>query len=124
MPRTDDDEEEEPTQRRLEENPFVAIDPRPDPEELSHAPTSQVPRIHDSVTFATMQYSRYAAVLLMQFMSTPRRLSLKLHSCRLTLRLSSTIGRFVRAYMLLFISAQWCIYTVSKKTVMLRLMSE
>ena len=27
---------------------FVAIDPRPDPEELSHAPTSQVPRIHDS----------------------------------------------------------------------------
>jgi len=26
----------------------VAIDPRPDPEELSHAPTSQVPRIHDS----------------------------------------------------------------------------
>ena len=39
---------QEPTQRRLEENPFVAIDPRPDPEELSHAPTSQVPRIHDS----------------------------------------------------------------------------
>ena len=26
----------------------MAIDPRPDPEELSHAPTSQVPRIHDS----------------------------------------------------------------------------
>jgi len=26
----------------------VAINPRPDPEELSHAPTSQVPRIHDS----------------------------------------------------------------------------
>ena len=39
---------QEPTQRRLEEIPFVAIDPRPDPEELSHAPTSQVPRIHDS----------------------------------------------------------------------------
>ena len=39
---------QEPTQRRLEENPFVAIDPRPDPEELSHVPTSQVPRIHDS----------------------------------------------------------------------------
>ena len=39
---------QEPTQRRLEEIPFVAIDPRPDPEELSHAATSQVPRIHDS----------------------------------------------------------------------------
>ena len=42
---------QEPTQRtrcRLEEFPFVAIDPRPDPEDLSHAPTSQVPRIHDS----------------------------------------------------------------------------
>ena len=39
---------QEPTQRRLEEIPFVAIDPRPDPEELYHAPTSQVPRIHDS----------------------------------------------------------------------------
>jgi len=39
---------QEPTQRRLDEIPFVAIDPRPDPEELSHAPTSQVPRIHDS----------------------------------------------------------------------------
>ena len=39
---------QEPTQRRLEEIPFVAIDPRPDPEVLSHAPTSQVPRIHDS----------------------------------------------------------------------------
>ena len=43
---------QEPTQRRLEEIPFVAIDPRPDPrpdpEELSHAPTYQVPRIHDS----------------------------------------------------------------------------
>ena len=39
---------QEPTQRRLEEIPFVAIDPRSDPEELSHAPTSQVPRIHDS----------------------------------------------------------------------------
>jgi len=39
---------QEPTQRRLEEIPFVAIDPRPDPEEFSHAPTSQVPRIHDS----------------------------------------------------------------------------
>jgi len=41
----------EPTQRtrlRLEEIPLVAIDPRPDPEDLSHAPTSQVPRIHDS----------------------------------------------------------------------------
>ena len=37
-----------PTQRRLEEITFVAIDPRPDPEELSHALTSQVPRIHDS----------------------------------------------------------------------------
>jgi len=37
---------QEPTQRRLEEIPFVAIDF----EELSHAPapTSQVPRIHDS----------------------------------------------------------------------------
>ena len=39
---------QEPIQSRLEEIPFVAIDPRPDPEELSHAPTSQVPRIHDS----------------------------------------------------------------------------
>jgi len=39
---------QEPIQRRLEEIPFVAIDPRPDLEELSHAPTSQVPRIHDS----------------------------------------------------------------------------
>ena len=39
---------QEPIQRRLEEIPFVAIDPRLDPEELSHAPTSQVPRIHDS----------------------------------------------------------------------------
>ena len=39
---------QEPTQRRLEEIPFVAIDPRPDPEVMSHAPTSQVPRIHDS----------------------------------------------------------------------------
>ena len=29
---------QEPTQRRLEEIPFVAIDPRPDPKELSHAP--------------------------------------------------------------------------------------
>ena len=38
---------QEPTQRRLEEIPFVAIDPRPDPEKLSHAPTTQVPRIHD-----------------------------------------------------------------------------
>ena len=40
-----------PTQRtrfRLEEFPLVAIDPRPDPEDLSHALTSQVPRIHDS----------------------------------------------------------------------------
>ena len=27
---------QEPTQRRLEENLFVAIDPRPDPEEFSH----------------------------------------------------------------------------------------
>jgi len=36
------------TQIRPEENPFVAIDPRPDPEELSDTPTSQVPRIHDS----------------------------------------------------------------------------
>ena len=26
----------------------MAIDPRPDPEDLYHAPTSQVPRIHDS----------------------------------------------------------------------------
>ena len=26
----------------------MAIDPRPDPEDLSHALTSQVPRIHDS----------------------------------------------------------------------------
>ena len=31
---------QEPIQRRLEKIPFVAIDPRPDPEELSHAPTS------------------------------------------------------------------------------------
>ena len=47
---------QEPTQRRLEEILFVAIDPRPDPEELSHAPTSQVPRIHDSCH--TIQLSR------------------------------------------------------------------
>jgi len=33
----------------------VAIDPRPDPEELSHAPTSQVPRIHDSCHSYTFQ---------------------------------------------------------------------
>ena len=42
---------QEPTQRarlRLEKFPFVAIDTRPDPEDLSHALTSQVPRIHDS----------------------------------------------------------------------------
>ena len=42
---------QEPTQRtrlRLEKFPFVAIDPRPDPEDLSHALTSQVPRMHDS----------------------------------------------------------------------------
>ena len=42
---------QEPTQRtrrRLEEFPLVAIDPSPDPEDLSHALTSQVPRIHDS----------------------------------------------------------------------------
>ena len=40
---------QEPIQRRLEENLFVAIDPRPDPEELlSHVPTSHVPRIYDS----------------------------------------------------------------------------
>ena len=31
---------QEPTQRRPEKIPFVAIDPRPDPEELSHAQTS------------------------------------------------------------------------------------
>jgi len=40
---------QEPTQRRLEVIPFVAIDPRPDPEELSHAQTSQVPRIYTIV---------------------------------------------------------------------------
>ena len=39
---------QEPNQRRLEENPFAAIDPRPDPEELFHAPTSQVLLMHDS----------------------------------------------------------------------------
>ena len=42
---------QESTQRarlRLEKFPFVAIDPRPDPEDLSHALTSQVPRIHES----------------------------------------------------------------------------
>ena len=42
---------QEPTQRtrrRLEEFPLVAIDPRPDPEDMSHALTSEVPRIHDS----------------------------------------------------------------------------
>ena len=51
----------EPTQRRLEENPFVfvAIDPRPDPEELSHAPTSQVPRIHDSCHIYNNFYLQY-----------------------------------------------------------------
>ena len=47
---------QEPIQRRLEEIPFVAIDPRPDPEELSHAPTSQVPRIHDSCHTAAARY--------------------------------------------------------------------
>jgi len=46
---------QEPAQRRLEENPFVAIDPRPDPEELSHAPASQVPRIHDSCHSCTSE---------------------------------------------------------------------
>ena len=46
---------QEPTQRRLEEILFVAIDPRPDPEELSHAPTSQVPRIHDSCHNSTQE---------------------------------------------------------------------
>ena len=49
---------QEPTQRRLEEIPFVAIDPRPDPEESSHAPTSQVPRIHDSCHNTGHAYSR------------------------------------------------------------------
>ena len=42
---------QEPTRRarlRLEKFPLVAIDSRPDPEDLSHALTSQVPRIHDS----------------------------------------------------------------------------
>ena len=48
---------QEPIQRRLEEIPFVAIDPRPDPEELSHAPTSQVPRIHDSCYTCYIWYS-------------------------------------------------------------------
>ena len=48
---------QEPTQRRLEEIPFVAIDPRPDPEELSHAPTSQVPRIHDIVVTLGRSYN-------------------------------------------------------------------
>jgi len=47
---------QEPIQRRLEEIPFVAIDPRPDPEELSHAPTFQMPRIHDSCHNITTYY--------------------------------------------------------------------
>ena len=46
---------QEHTQRRLEEISFVAIDPRPDPEELSHAQTFQVPRIHDSCHTDTIQ---------------------------------------------------------------------
>ena len=49
---------QERTQRRLEEIPFVAIDPRPDPEELSHAATSQVPRIHDSCHSGTQSIYR------------------------------------------------------------------
>jgi len=50
---------QEPTQRtrfRLEEFPFVAIDPRPDHEDLSHALTSQVPRIHDSCHTCIMHF--------------------------------------------------------------------
>jgi len=50
---------QEPIQRRLEEISFVAIDLRPDPEELSHAPTSQVPRIHDicHIKFADLRHT-------------------------------------------------------------------
>ena len=53
---------QEPTQRRLEENPFVAIDLRPDPEELSHAPTSQVPRIHDSCHIIIKSYWKKCSI--------------------------------------------------------------
>ena len=50
---------QEPIQRRLEEISFVAIDLRPDPEELYHAPTSQVPRIHDicHIKFADLRHT-------------------------------------------------------------------
>jgi len=48
--------------------------------------------------------------------------SLKLHSCRLTLRRSSTIGRF--AHVTLHFCSMVYIHCVSKKTVTLRLMSE
>ena len=54
---------QEPTQRRLEEIPFVAIDPRPDPEELSDAPTSQVPRIHDSCHMRSLYKSTLSVCL-------------------------------------------------------------
>ena len=59
---------QEPTQRRLEKNPFVAIDPGPDPEELSHALTSQVPRIHDSchnriAVFTLVLFTIYVVIL-------------------------------------------------------------
>jgi len=37
--------------KKTSRKPLVAIDPRPDPEELSHAPTSHVPRIHDSCQY-------------------------------------------------------------------------
>ena len=61
---------QEPTQRarlRLEKFPFVAIDPQPDPEDLSHAPTSQVPRIHDSchtcAKFGDFSFSRFGFIV-------------------------------------------------------------
>jgi len=55
---------QEPIQRRLEENDFVAIDPRPDSEELSHAPTSQVPGILTVVTHHTLRHTIYIKFIL------------------------------------------------------------
>jgi len=54
------------TQFRLEENLFEAIDSRPNPEELSHAPISQVPRLHDCHTTTQLVLSQFKNFLSYQ----------------------------------------------------------
>jgi len=92
---------QEPTQRRLEEIPFVAIDPRPDPEELSHAPTSQVPRIHDSCHTITDDLNISAPVFksrLKTFLYR-RSYSINNHSVTLTaLAIRLLIGRHTACF--------------------------